>query len=315
MKHIVIIHAGGIGDLVQTLPALAAIRRAWPAAAVTLVGRPERLVLARMAGMADRCVDLETCGLWRLGQKGAPMPAALQGADLVVDFLAKGPAATWQDRLCRQGGPTRVVPVDPLPPPDYDEKASTWVSRQVAAGLGIEVPPAPPEIRVPDTVMDAARRLIASRSIRGPFVVLHAGSGSARKNWPADRFAAIAQRLKEEAHREIVWLAGPAEMERGTLPPDLGAGVVLRDLALDNVAGLLALADAYLGNDSGISHVAAAVRRPDGRATPAIVLFGPTAPRVWAPCGGHVGVVTSTDGTMEAVGVERVWRQVIAAVN
>jgi hypothetical protein len=61
--------------------------------------------------------------------------------------------------------------------------------------------------------------------------------------------------------------------------------------------------------------VAAAVRRPGGRATPAIVLFGPTAPRVWAPCGGHVGVVTSTDGTMEAIGVERVWRQVIAAVN
>jgi ADP-heptose:LPS heptosyltransferase len=310
MKHIVIIHAGGVGDLVLTLPALAAIRRAWPAAALTLIGRPERTVLARMAGVADRCVDLDTCGLWRLGLGGAPAPAVLRDADLVVDFLAKGPPPAWWDFLRGRGGRTQVVAIDPLPPPDYHKHASTWICTQVAAGLRIDAAPAPPEIRVTEAATDAARRRLGSSRVRGPFVAIHPGSGSIRKNWPADRFAAIAERLREEARRQVVWLAGPAELERRTLPPDAGPEAVLRDLTLEEVAGLLALADAYVGNDSGISHLAAAVRRPDGRATPTVVLFGPTDRRVWAPRGPHVRLVASTDRTMEAIGVEQVWGEI-----
>ena len=314
MKRIVIIHAGGIGDLVQSLPALAAVRRAWPGAAMTLIGRPERAALARMAGVADRCIDLETCGLWRLGLDGAAVPEVLRDADLVMDFLTKGSPATWQEYLRRPGGRPRVVAVDPLPPPGCPDKASTWISSQVAAGLRISAEPGPPEFPLAGAAIEAAKAVMACRSVRGPFVAIHPGSGSARKNWPADRFAAVARRLREESRREVVWLAGPAELERGTLPTDAGAGPVLADLTLEEAAGVLALADAYLGNDSGISHIAAAVRRPGGRATPAVVLFGPTESRVWAPCGRHVRIVESPDGTMEAIGVEQVWTEVAAAL-
>ena len=313
MKRIVIIHAGAIGDLVQALPALAGVRAAWPGAAVTLIGRPERAVLARMAGIADSCMDVETCGLWRLAggdAAGAPALAVLDGADLVLDFLTRGALAA------RRGGHgPQVVWVEPLPPPQWTETAAAWVTGQVRDRLGTS-PPAPgPEIAATEAALAAARRILAARrGGHGPFVAIHPGSGSAKKNWPADRFAQVAERVRHEWQREVVWLAGPAEIERGTLPPQVQRGTLLQDLALDEVAAVLALADAYLGNDSGITQVAAAVRRPDGRATPTVALFGPTDARVWAPRGDHVRVVRSPDGPMESIAAEEVCAAVAATV-
>jgi ADP-heptose:LPS heptosyltransferase len=308
MKRIVIIHGGGIGDLVQTLPALSAIRRAWPGATITLVGRPERIALAHLAGVADECVDLETCGLWRLGLSGAPVPPALAGADLVIDFLTKDSPAKWQEWSGASGGPARAVSLDPLPPDAWADAASAWISRQVADGLRIAAAPARPEIRVTEADLEVARRTLASHGAGAPFVAIHPGSGSTRKNWPLDRFVAIARRLREAARRQVVWLAGPAELERGTTAAV--AGPILSNLTLVETAAVLALADGYVGNDSGISHIAAAVRQPGGRATPTLVLFGPTDPRVWAPSGEHVRVLASPDGSLESIRTEDVWGQV-----
>jgi ADP-heptose:LPS heptosyltransferase len=312
MKRIVIIHAGGIGDLVQALPALAGVRAAWPGAAVTLIGRPERAVLARMAGVADACMDVETCGLWRLAggdAAGAPALAVLGGADLVLDFLTKGALAAG---LNRPHGP-QVVWVEPLPPPRWTETAAAWVSGQVRERLGTRPPAPAPEIAAPEAALAAARGILAARrGGHGPFVAIHPGSGSAKKNWPADRFAQVAERVRHEWRRDVVWLAGPAEIERGTLPPQVNPEAILEDLPLDEVAAVLALADAYLGNDSGITQVAAAVRRPDGRATPTVALFGPTDARVWAPRGDHVRVVRSPDGPVESIAAEEVWAALVA---
>jgi ADP-heptose:LPS heptosyltransferase len=85
-----------------------------------------------------------------------------------------------------------------------------------------------------------------------------------------------------------------------------GREVVLQDLTLVQVAAVLALADGYLGNDSGITQVAAAVRGAGGRATPTVALFGPTDPQVWAPRGPHVKVIRSPDGSMNAITVDAV---------
>lgn len=365
MKHIVIIHAGAVGDLVQALPAMAAVRAARPEATVTLVGRPERASLAVLAGAAERIVDLETCGLWRLMGEAADAPAlhVLDGADLVVDLLTKGALAAglekstagqacpepaergrpWHTYTChpeRSRGvspfdtpkstdngevpplvPTApglgrndrlVVSVDPLPPEGWDRSAAAWIAGQVGEALGLDAPCETPCIRLPQTAEDAARTLLASRGVGERFVAVHPGSGSTTKNWPPDRFEAVARRVRQETSRGIVWLAGPAEQERGTLPPGASGDTVLTDLALVEVAGLLALADAYLGNDSGITQIAAAVRRRDGRTTPTVALFGPTDPRVWAPCGEHVRVVAAADGKMESIGVEEVGEAVAA---
>ena len=108
---------------------------------------------------------------------------------------------------------------------------------------------------------------------RGDYAVIHPFSGSARKNWPLERFRALAERL--ERVMPVKWCAGEDD-------PPLAGAVRIGDLY--ELACWLAKARVYIGNDSGITHLAAAV------GTPVLALFGPTDPEVWAPRGPHVRV-------------------------
>jgi len=304
--NVAIIHTGAVGDLVQALPALAAVREACPAATVTFIGRPERGALARVAGACDACIDIETSGLWRAlaGDPCGPCPAWLADAELILDFLTKGTLAE------RHGKGRRVVTVDPLPPEGFHRPAAVYLAEQVRDALDLPAPPEDdrPEIPLDAAAMDGGREALAARGVREPFVLIHPGSGSLRKNWPMDRFETLARRLRDEAGRTVVWLTGPAEAERSTVPT--GGEAVLQDLSLAEVAAVCALADAYVGNDSGITQIAAAVRP----ATPVVALFGPTDPRVWAPRSAHVPLVCSPDGTMGAIDVGTVWEAMQAAL-
>jgi len=228
------------------------------------------------------------------------------------------------------------------------------VARQVREALGLPPPTEDdrPVIPLDTGALAAGHEALADRGVRPPFVLLHPGSGSVRKNWPMDRFQGLARRLRADTGRTVIWLAGPAEEERGTVPT--GAETVLTGLSLVEVAAACALAEAYVGNDSGVTQMAAAVRgdvpRAHGRldaqspllsrrpkvdadrpehqttgdvpspaqrfgATPVVALFGPTDARVWAPRGGHVHLVQSPDGTMEGIKVDVVWRAVLAALE
>lgn len=102
------------------------------------------------------------------------------------------------------------------------------------------------------------------------FVVIHPFSGSARKNWPLSRFRAVAKHL----YKDVIWCAGPEE----TLP----GAVQLPDLW--ELKRWIAGARVFLGNDSGIAHLAAAC------GVPVVAVFGPTDPRVWAPRGRDVRI-------------------------
>ncbi|HUU31761.1 MAG TPA: glycosyltransferase family 9 protein [Phycisphaerae bacterium] len=317
MKHIVIIHTGGIGDLVQTLPTLESVRQKWPQTRLTFIGRPERAVLARLAGAADVCLDVETCGLWRIAagaKNGGDLPPALAEADLVLDFLFEGRLASALERTGAW-----VVSPRPLPPADWAEPAARWIFEEVAKELDLPKVPLEPRLRIDDAALEASRKVLAASGIRGPArqgvaaaspaAVLHIGSGSRQKNWPAGRFADLARRLREEMARPVVWLVGPAEEDWGLRPPAESGDAVIAQSGLDQLAGILALADVYIGNDSGITQIAAAVRRPDGRATPTVAIFGPSNADVWGPRGEHVRVVRSPDGTMGGIHVERVWAE------
>jgi len=103
------------------------------------------------------------------------------------------------------------------------------------------------------------------------FVVIHPFASDPRKRWPIEKFREVARQLKMQTH----WCAGPEE--------PLDGAVRIDDLY--ELGCWLARARLYIGNDSGISHLAAAV------GTPSIVLFGPTDPAIWAPRGMHVRVL------------------------
>ncbi|MGH7811263.1 MAG: glycosyltransferase family 9 protein [Candidatus Binatia bacterium] len=111
------------------------------------------------------------------------------------------------------------------------------------------------------------------------------GSGAREKNWPEDHFLDIVRWWSEHTGGAVVLLVGPVEAEKGGIDRLQAKCLVARDLRLAQVAAVLARSALYLGNDSGISHLAAAV----GAAT--IALFGPSDPLQWAPRGERVTVL------------------------
>jgi ADP-heptose:LPS heptosyltransferase len=127
----------------------------------------------------------------------------------------------------------------------------------------------------------------------GPWIICHPGSGSPPKNCPLDPLERVLSWKKEQGWQAI-WMIGPAEMERFASQPG-GAPACLSRLRQTApvlyceetaaAAELLAAADQYIGNDAGMTHVAAAW------GVPTLALFGPTEPKVWAPLGPRVGIV------------------------
>lgn len=138
-----------------------------------------------------------------------------------------------------------------LPGQDSDAHAVDFYLRQVGAPPG-----AVPRLPV--------------RSGPGGFAVIHPFSGGKRKNWPLERFEAVSRLLP----LPVRWCAGPEE--------PLDSAVRFADL--DGLLRWISTATVYLGNDSGISHLAAAV------GVPVVAVFGPTDPAVWAPRGEHVAI-------------------------
>ncbi|HET7295379.1 MAG TPA: glycosyltransferase family 9 protein, partial [Vicinamibacteria bacterium] len=133
----------------------------------------------------------------------------------------------------------------------------------------------------------------------GAFLALHPGSGSTRKNWPAERFAGLADTLAPGTAYALV--EGPADATAVACVLERAPrAVVVRGLSPLALASLLAQASLYVGNDSGVSHLAAAV------GAPTLALFGPTDPAVWAPVGPRVATLRAPSGDLERLDVDAV---------
>jgi len=158
-----------------------------------------------------------------------------------------------------------------LPPADVPGHAVDFFAQQVGAPLGLV-----PRINIP---------AISPRET----VVIHPFSGSRRKNWPLASYVALAQFLPLETE----WVCGPEEQLQHALHFD--------DLA--DLAAWMAAARLYIGNDSGITHLAAAA------GVPVIAIFGPSSPDTWAPRSENVTVLHADP--LETLDV----RDVLAAAN
>ena len=122
------------------------------------------------------------------------------------------------------------------------------------------------------------------------FLAVHPGSGSPSKNWPTSRFLEAAGRLAGPEPWLLV--AGPAE---AGLEAPRGA-ILAREWPLRVLGAALARAGLFLGNDSGVSHLAAAA------GAPTLALFGPTDPALWAPVGPRVTTLRAPGGSLARAG-------------
>ncbi len=124
-----------------------------------------------------------------------------------------------------------------------------------------------------------------------PMTFLHPGSGSPAKNWAADRFVGLGRTLAKAGHR-IVWVKGPAEENFTAATPPFEA---LDKPPLQVLAATLAGARVVIGNDSGVSHLAASV------GAPTVAIFGPTSDLLWRPDGPRIQTVRAGSGLLQDV--------------
>ena len=112
------------------------------------------------------------------------------------------------------------------------------------------------------------------------------GSGAMEKNWPPSFLGIVSRWWRERAEGKVLVIFGPVEEEKMANERSWGDVLLVKGLSLGRVAALLAQCDVYLGNDSGLTHLAAAL----GIET--VAVFGPTDPVQWGPRGRNVSVVT-----------------------
>lgn len=267
------IRPGALGDAIVTVPALESLAAA--GARVAAVGHGA-FRLAADCGLAADSIAFDDARLLRLFAEGGACEL-FAGFELAIAYT-RGADPLLAENL-RRSGVGRVV-CWPASPEAGVHIADHLLGALDAAGIAPATrrPSLPPQ----DGWVESARAWLAASGVRGAFVAVHPGSGGRAKRWPAERFAELCRALPCRA----VWLLGPAEAE-DVEAIELGrsVGVVARELPLATLAGLLATCNAYVGNDSGVTHLAAAV------GAPTVAVFGPTDPAVWAPRGRQVEVV------------------------
>jgi ADP-heptose:LPS heptosyltransferase len=138
----------------------------------------------------------------------------------------------------------------------------------------------------PEAVAWAERYWQQHELIDKPVLALAPGSGAREKNWPDAFFRLVADWWRQRTSGTIVVVLGPVEEERGIERPLTEGAIAARHLSLSRLAALLARADLYLGNDSGVSHLAAALN------VVSVVLFGPSNVKQWVPRGKSVTVLS-----------------------
>lgn len=281
-----IIH-GALGDTVLAAPALELLARAW--GPLTVWGPAlERLVPLRAPrGPAARARAFPPDALPLWGDAAPGDLPALRPFTRVVALCGPGPLAT---NVAAGGGVVVAAPRAGEPFPGH--AAEVLLARvRAATGLAHEVDPRPRLRATPD---DVARGRALAGAAR--YVVAMPGSGGRAKCMAPWRFARALEALPAALERVVV--LGPAEVERGLDVTPFGPARVVRAPSMEDLIGLLAGTAAYVGNDAGPTHLAAAL------GTPVVAVFGPTDPARWGPRG--VGPARIVQGDLDDLDPGRV---------
>jgi heptosyltransferase III len=243
---VLVLRPGALGDTLLALPALRSLRRS--GAAVTLAAHAAASCLLASLGEVDRGLAFDDASLAWL---------------FTDDPIPQEPTVAWLNAETLPGAQNLAL-VAPSRPPGV-EHCARYLLRTLAP-LGIDL-----------AFDDSPLRVVP---IASDEVLVHPGSGSLAKNWPPANLAAVVQRI--DARVRLV--VGEADRAAATaLDVALGTSLPRLEMPpLEELAARLAGCRAYLGNDSGVSHLAGLC----GART--VALFGPTNPAIWRPLGPNV---------------------------
>ena len=295
--HILVIRPGAIGDTLLTFPVIQALKTHWHASHVTLVGNAAVLLLAQAYGIADEISNFESAQ-WSALFSDNPIHAPwlrtqLRDIDAAICWLRDPDGIV--ERNLRANGINHVIIAPGRPPAGEHIHEVAYLARTV--GLAIDI----------SSYALSKQESTASHSTSEPFIAIHPGSGGAQKCWPVRHFATVIRELWQRSI-PVLLLAGPADHKRlqellYLLPEPANTPLLhtLIDAPLLPLAQKLHGCKGYLGNDSGITHLAAMLR------VPTVAIFGPSDPAIWHPIGSCARVVHKP--ALEDVSPEQVLRE------
>jgi hypothetical protein len=276
LPSLLIVHQGALGDLVCIFPILAVLRRHYHPLAILCQGHWGKLAAAEQ--LVDVWFPIEAAWTASLFT-GSPGPAARHALAPFTHIILFSSSRILRSSLQQISG-ARFACVPTRPPAGRRLHVTAhavggirdhgWLPESAAAAL----------LKMPFDWMSTPQPVDRSGS---KTILLHPGAGSPRKRWPLAGFLEVAARiLARGLNPEFV--IGPAEHD---LLPKLEqrATAVHRPADCLDLLDLFRSARAYVGNDSGASHLAA------WKNLPSVVIFGPTDPARWQPRGQAVEIV------------------------
>ncbi len=294
------IRGGAIGDFILTLPAIKALRDAYPRANIDILGYKHIAALAEHRFYADNVRSIESADLARFFAKGADLPPELSdyfgSFDLIVSYLFD-PDLIFEVNLRRCGanrilrGPAKI---------ENGSHATEQLTRPIQE-LGLPISDFAPHLFPSAEDRHRAAEFLAG--LNEPVVALHPGSGTYKKNWPLENWIELGDYFLANCAGSLLIVAGEADQVQskqlyGRWQTNQRIRFA-RSLSLPDLAAILENTT-FLGHDSGVSHLAAATDPG------CILLFGPTDPAIWAPKNDKARIIRAPGENLDRLDVDLV---------
>jgi heptosyltransferase III len=299
LNRILVIRGGAIGDFILTLPAIKALRDAYPGAGIEILGYKHIAVLAESRFYADGVRSIESAQLSRFFAKEANLPIDLANYfasfDLIVSYLYD-PDSIFERNLRRSGakkfvrGPFKI---------EGGSHAARQLSQPIE-DLDLSISDFAPKIFPSEEDRHRANEFLGAFS--PPIVAFHPGSGSDRKNWPLQSWINLGNHFQRNFTGSLLIVAGEADQHQVRQLELIWQSSRVRfakGLPLPELAALLEHT-IFVGHDSGIAHLAAAA------GANCVLLFGPTDPAIWAPLNTNARIIRAPSADLDRLDIDRV---------
>jgi len=302
-----ILQPGAIGDCILTLPLAAYMKDALGLGGIDILGHTEYIGFLPGRSCVDGVRSIDSMDIHRFFAEAKtfvlkdrdPLISAFGDYAWIATFLGE-PNSNFEKNLiftanCSHSA--EVITLSIKPPKGFSEHLADFYIRQFIDQSGHSLHSRSFQtgdclIKATEADINTGKELLREIGLGSgeKLMVIQPGSGGAKKCWHLENFLAVARELDSRGV-EIVFLLGPAELDRfsdAKIKKISSVGRCLTDLSLTQVLGLLSCVDGFIGNDSGITHLAAAL----GIRTYGV--FGPTNPAVYKSIGPAVTVFTSS---------------------
>ncbi len=302
-RRAVILQPGAIGDCILTLPLANFLKNSLELGAIDMFGRTDYIGIFPGRTAVDGIRSLDSVDLHRLfagaedfelGHRDR-LAETFAGYSWIVSFLGESESDFEKNLIytVNSSHSAEVVTLALKPDDGFNGHITEYYTAQLQKQCLIKLPGTESNFCEPYIKAGSSDKKLGTELLFGTgfdsnseIVVIHPGSGAPHKCWNLANFIAVAKELGSRGF-DVLFLLGPAEQERfnsAALAAIYETGACLNDLSLTEVLGVLSCASAFIGNDSGVTHLAAAL----GIKT--VVLFGPTNPSIYRPLGPDVTI-------------------------